>query len=101
MWEALVYDGALYGGNAPQCISVPDPITPTHLTVGGWFRPTQQRNLAQELIVQDGSYRLSIVPNSMEVNLDVTQARLAGQQQPQAIRSINSRNSLLLTSGTT
>jgi len=85
MRGAIVFDSMAYASDAPQCLELPSTSTPESFTVGGWFKPTRQRWVGDQLLISKaGSFELTILRGSLHVKFDVTQDTRA----PQAIDSI-------------
>jgi len=93
MRGAIVFDSMAYASDAPQCLELSSASTPESFTVGGWFKPTRQRWVGDQLLIgKAGSFELTILRGSLHVKFDVTQNTLA----PQAINSIVTTATLLL-----
>ncbi len=93
MRNAIVFDSAQYTSDAPQCLALDSASTPESFTVGGWFRPTRQRWIGDQILIgKAGSFELTLLRGSLHVKFDVTEDTRA----PQAIDSIVSPGNLLL-----
>ncbi|HOU14788.1 MAG TPA: PKD domain-containing protein [Anaerolineae bacterium] len=93
MRGAIVFDSMNYASDAPQCLELPSASTPDSFTVGGWFKPTRQRWIGDQILIgKAGSFELTILRGSMRVKFDVTQ----GTRAPQAINSIVTTATLML-----
>lgn len=73
MRRGVVFEGIRYDSDAAQCISVPSDSAPDSFTVGGWFRPTRRRGVAQTLLHKVDAFDLSIPQQTMKVQFNIAQ----------------------------